>query len=210
MDKMTANLLSYEPQEDAGSLADPNARMLGDHFNYDAVPARTADEMRAAAERVRQFQRNVVIEIGRQLIVIKEQIDHGKFVDWVERECQMSIRTAQRAMQAADAVEKNDKLSFLPMDGLLALASRGAPRTIVDAIVKRIDAGEKPMTKEIKALIADARNAARRDAACQREIEVTRPQNGYPPGPRATAERPGVHYVVCSKNHGRLPGREAQ
>jgi hypothetical protein len=58
--------------------------------------------MRLAADRIHKLQRAAVIEVGRELIAIKHRVEHGQFVEWIERECRMSIRTAQRAMQAAE------------------------------------------------------------------------------------------------------------
>jgi len=95
-------------------------------FDYASVPGDIANQMRTAADRVQQLRRAAVVDIGRELIAIKNRIEHGHFIEWVEHECQIPIRTAQRAMQAAEMVERNEKLSYLPADGLLTLASRAA------------------------------------------------------------------------------------
>ena len=137
--------------------------LMPNEFDYTAVAVDIAGQMRAAADRVHKLQRAAVLDLGRELNVIKNQVEHGRFVEWVERECQMSIRTAQRAMQAAEMVEKNDKLSYLPPDGLLALSSRAA-KPIVDKIVGRIDAGQKPSAAEIKEEVAEERRQAQRAA----------------------------------------------
>jgi hypothetical protein len=78
-----------------------------------------ADDMRDRATRIRKMQQDAVVGVGRQLLAAKEQIEHGCFLAWVQSACQMHIRTAQRAMQATEMVERNDKLSFLSPDGLL-------------------------------------------------------------------------------------------
>jgi hypothetical protein len=122
-------------------------------FNYGQIENTIlADQMRAAAGRVREHVRASVIEVGRELIAIKAQTKHGDFVAWVEAECGLLIRTAQRAMKAAEFVDrtKSVKLSFLPADGLLALASIPSQK-IVDRIVQRIDRGEAITVREIKA-----------------------------------------------------------
>jgi hypothetical protein len=125
-------------------------------FNYGRIEqAALADDMRAAAGRVRGHVRASVIEVGRELIAIKARmIPHGDFVAWVEAECGLGIRTAQRLMKAAEFLDrtKSDKLSFLPVDGLLALAA--IPSEDVAAhIVERIDRGELTAVCEIKAAI---------------------------------------------------------
>ena len=102
-------------------------------FNYEVVPADIAHTMRAAAQRIHDHHRVAVIEVGRELAAVKEQIQHGEFEQWVERECRMTIRAAQRAMLAAEMAAKNDNLSYLPPDGLLALAAPSAPKPVVAA-----------------------------------------------------------------------------
>src|SRR6202011_3350789 len=78
---------------------------------------------------------------------------------WVRIACQIHIRTAERAMQAAEILRENDMLSYLPPDGLLALASRSAPALIVNKIIGDITAGERPSAAQIKGRIAEAKKA---------------------------------------------------
>jgi hypothetical protein len=59
---------------------------------------------------------------------------------------------------------RNDKLSYLPQDGLVALGSRSAPAPVIKEIIGRIEAGEKPSTAEIKEQIAKAKVQMRRPA----------------------------------------------
>jgi hypothetical protein len=154
-------------QEDIGSALAveaerPELASTAFRFDYTVVHDEIAEKMRSAAYRVHSLTRAAVVEVGRELIAVKDgHIEHGHFTEWVERECGMSIRTAQRAMAAAGIALKNDKLSYLPADGLLALAGRLVPEPIVTEIIGRIDAGELPTTSEIKATIAAAKEEAR-------------------------------------------------
>jgi hypothetical protein len=118
-------------------------------FDYAEVDKATANDMRNAADRVRGSMRDSVVTVGRELLAIKKRIKHGQFSAWVRLECAIALRTAERAIQAAELVEKNDKLSYLPADGLLALSS-GPAKPVAEQIIKRIDAGEKPTAAEIK------------------------------------------------------------
>jgi hypothetical protein len=136
-------------------------------FDYSTVSDDTAEQMRAAAERVHklnQIAHDSGISVGRELLAVKDRVAHGQFEDWVEHECQMPMRTAQRMMLAAEMVGKNDKLSYLPQDGLVALGSRSAPTPVIKEIIGRIEAGEKPSTAEIKEQIAKAKVQMRRPA----------------------------------------------
>lgn len=56
------------------------------------------------------------IEAGRLLLQAKEQLPHGQFLPWLEANCQVSARQAQRYMRAAQgkSLAKNDTVSYLP------------------------------------------------------------------------------------------------
>jgi hypothetical protein len=103
-----------------------------------------------------------VLDVGRGLIGAKRRVEHGCFTDWVRTACQMNIRTAERAMQAAELVEKNDKLSYLPPDGVLALCARSAPRHVINEAVGEIAAGEMASAARIKRRISEAKEAERK------------------------------------------------
>src|SRR5438552_13284290 len=82
-------------------------------FNYDCLDKKQANTLRKAAAHIRKTGHDAFLEMGRELLQAKELLDHGQFVQWVENECHLGIRTAQRAMQAAEVVGKNDKLTPL-------------------------------------------------------------------------------------------------
>jgi hypothetical protein len=111
------------------------------------------------------------------LIAAKELVDHGWFRGWVEMACQIHIRTAERLMQAALLVQKNDQLSYLPPDGLLALASRSAPAAVVSEIIGEIAAGERPSAARIKRQIAQAKQA---EKGTRESLREPGPQKAQP------------------------------
>lgn len=131
-------------------------------FNYSTLTAEVANEMRRYASSIQRFQRASVLDVGRELIAAKELVEHGFFRSWVEIACQLHIRTAERLMQAAMLVQKNDNLSYLPPDGLLALASRSTPTAVVSEIIGEIAAGERPNAARIKRRISLAKQAEKR------------------------------------------------
>jgi hypothetical protein len=123
-------------------------------FDYTTLSADLAKDMRVAAARVQQLHRAAVIEVGRELIAIKDRLEHGQFVKWVTRECQMPIRGAQRAMHAAEMVTKNDNLSYLPTEALVALGGKSAPQSVKTQILAEIENGRRPTGAEIKQRLA--------------------------------------------------------
>lgn len=119
-------------------------------FDYALLDAAVADEARAAADRIRTRTRAAFLDVGRDLLAIKKQVERGQFIAWVEHECGINIRTAQRAMSAAQLVAENDKLSYLPQDALLALTARSTPHAVISLVIDKIEHGECPTGAEIK------------------------------------------------------------
>ena len=86
-------------------------------MDYSLLGADVADEMSERARRICNIQRASVLDVGRELLAAKELVDHGWFRGWIESACQMHIRTAERLMQAALLVQKNDNLSYCRLTG---------------------------------------------------------------------------------------------
>src|SRR5437764_14950331 len=87
----------------------PQPKTVG--FDYGKLDAGISDTMRGAAGRVRDLMRGSVLTIGRELLVIKAQIEHGQLQAWVRQECGLNVRRAERAVQAAEFIGEHDKLS---------------------------------------------------------------------------------------------------
>jgi len=151
-------------------------------FDYTKLDADFADELQRTADRVRERSREA-IEIGRDLLAVKDRLEHGDFTAWVEDECGLKVRTAQRFMQAAALIAKYDKLSYLPVDGLAALSSLRAPKATVDGIIARIEFGDRPSAAAIAREIAAAKpKVARTHAGAAPALE---------PGGKPTEEAAG-------------------
>lgn len=119
-------------------------------FDYGCLDPAQAKILRKTAAQIRKTGHDTFLEIGRELLKVKEWLAHGRFVQWVECECGIGIRMAQRAMAAARVVAKNDKLSCLPVDALIAL---GDTEIIPGSIISDIDAGRTPTAASVKAAL---------------------------------------------------------
>lgn len=130
-------------------------------FDYTSVGANVATDLRAAADRIRDRVRASVIETGLDLLQVKDRLEHGHFIAWLEAECALNDRTAQRMMTAARWVEgKTDTLSYLPPTALYALSAPSTPTDVQERLVARIEAGESLAPDHIKAEIAQAKEEA--------------------------------------------------
>lgn len=63
-----------------------------------------------------------IIEIGKRLIKVKENLQHGEYLNWLENSVDFSIRTAQRFIKIANEFSNTTLVSHLGTRKLLALA----------------------------------------------------------------------------------------
>lgn len=140
-------------------------------FSYAALDDGSAEMLRKTAAGIRRF----VCDTGRSLLVIgdklnlaKDLLGHGQFGPWLRAEFGWSERTAQRLMAATDAFGiKNDTVSALGPTAIYALSAPSTPAAVREAIVARVEAGEKPALAEIKAEVKAAREVVRQERAVQ-------------------------------------------
>ena len=74
----------------------------GSAFSYESLPVDQADPIRKASARIRKRitrQIDDIIKTGRDLCGVKERLDHGQFVAWLDAEFKMTARSAQRYMR---------------------------------------------------------------------------------------------------------------
>jgi hypothetical protein len=84
-----------------------SAEAVGD-FDYGSLSPEIADALREHTARIRHQVKattTAIVWIGRDLLAVKQMLEHGQFVQWVEKECGFSIRTAQNYMRVAEFFE---------------------------------------------------------------------------------------------------------
>ena len=60
------------------------------------MPSALNEELESVANRVRNRLGNMtanIVEIGRELRAVKQRLEHGQFINWVEAACKLSART---------------------------------------------------------------------------------------------------------------------
>lgn len=127
------------------------AKLSGESaINYNGLTPDVANEARASADRIKQCIRRSVIDVGRELVRMKDVIPHGDFMPWVGSELRMTQRTAQRYMSVVTAFEgKCDSVSYLPPTTLFSLSSKSTPPGARIDLLKRIAAGGRPGEGEV-------------------------------------------------------------
>src|SRR5262245_41959690 len=86
-------------------------------FDYTPLEAEVAEKAQSAAERIRQTVKRTIesiIEVGKELLSVKEALPHGKFIPWLKLEFGWTERTAQNFMNVAEVFgAKNEIISDL-------------------------------------------------------------------------------------------------
>ncbi len=131
-------------------------------FDYTLV-GDAADKVRSSAEKIRStVQKTIesIIEVGQELLAVKEAVGHGHFGAWLRAEFGWTERTAQNLMSVAERFGGNTKLiSDLPIDPTAAylLAAPSAPDEARQTAVERAEAGEQITTAVAKQILAETR-----------------------------------------------------
>jgi Protein of unknown function (DUF3102) len=134
-------------------------------FDYDALGSNAATDLRDVAARIRGRMVASVIDTGRELLAVKQRLQHGQFEAWVEAECLITPRTAQNMMAAAQWAEgKSETISLMPPTVLYALSALSTPEDAQKDLLRRIEAGEKIKVDDAKRIIANARHTAQKAA----------------------------------------------
>jgi len=99
---------------------------------------KNARSLDAIAVAYNALERASIIDAGDLLIEAKDQCDHGKWLDWVERELDCSITTAERRMRVAELAAKFPKLRNLKIGKGTLFELVGEDREDLPAIVTEL------------------------------------------------------------------------
>jgi hypothetical protein len=86
-----------KPAPPASALSDADlAKQINDHLK----------EMEETTTRIKQTVLQQALRLGELLLQAKAKVGHGKFKAWLERNCELSERSAQRYMALKDGWPK--------------------------------------------------------------------------------------------------------
>jgi hypothetical protein len=136
-------------------------------YNYDLLEARVAEQVRSSAQRVRdKVKRTIedIIEVGKDLLAVREALPHGQFSPWLAAEFGWTERTARNFMAVAERFgTKTEMISDLTIQPTAAylLAAPSAPDEAREAAIERAEAGEQITTAVAKEILAETRKKSR-------------------------------------------------
>jgi len=134
-------------------------------FNYDLMEAKVAEQVRSSADRIRERVKKTVediIEVGNDLLAVKEALDHGQFGPWLKAEFGWSERSAQNFMSVAERF-KSAKIADLPIQPSAAyfLAAPSVPDEARQVAVEKAEAGEEITVATAREIVAEAKKKRR-------------------------------------------------
>jgi hypothetical protein len=132
-------------------------------FNYAGLEAKAAERAQAGAEKIRQMMRKSLddlMDIGRELLAVKEALGHGRFQAWLDAEFGWSERMARNFMAVAARFSKTAIIADLPIEPTAAylLAAPSTPNSACQAAIVRARAGERITTGIVKEILGEARS----------------------------------------------------
>lgn len=136
----------------------PNTAALQLKYDYDQLDIDAAITTRGVAIEIKahaEQARSSMIVIGQKLTEVKALLPHGQFEDWCRVEFEMSQRTAQRMMAAAEVFgDKNDTVSLLSDSAMYMLSAPSVPEAArVEVIEQAQETGTSPTKAEVQAVI---------------------------------------------------------
>lgn len=133
-------------------------------FDYAVISADAAQLARQAVEKIRQRQQRVsreIIEIGADLLRVKDALGHGHFRRWLEAEFGWTDRTARNYMRVAEAFgAKSETVSVLPPTALYKLAAKTTPADVVAQVINDLEDNGIAALDVIEGRIESARQSA--------------------------------------------------
>jgi hypothetical protein len=149
-------------------------------FDYECMPPATVTALKEQASRIRNMVKttmSTIIQIGNDLIAVKQTLEHGKFCAWIESECGFSIRTAENYIRSAEFAEgKSATVALLQPATVYRLAAKNAPAVIVDAVIQRALSGQIISDREVSAAFEQVRAQKRQADRNRRPPAPTRGQ----------------------------------
>ncbi|HEY7157091.1 MAG TPA: DUF3102 domain-containing protein [Gemmataceae bacterium] len=143
----------------------PRGELVVVGFNYDLLETKLADKVRSAADRIRERVKKTVediIEVGNDLLAVKEALPHGQFLPWLKAEFGWSERSAQNFMSVAEQF-KSAKIADLPIQPSAAylLAAPSVPDEAREKAVEKAEAGEEITFAAAREIVAEVRKKKR-------------------------------------------------
>jgi len=130
-------------------------------YDYSQLSGNTARHAMAAAKRIKKrMTRPNSIDIGKDLMGVKNRLEHGQWENWLKAEFEWSCSIALKHMQVAEAFESVNFTDLaIRQSALYLLAQPSTSQESRTAAITLAKAGETITVAKAKEIIAENRQA---------------------------------------------------
>lgn len=138
-------------------------------YDYSVLDTVIAETVQQAAVQIRERTQNIarsIVEIGRQLHVVKNSLPHGHWGHWLESEFAWSPEQARRYMRVAERFGESGmlpELNELDHTSLYLLASPQTPDEAVNDVLERVREGKDVPHTIVKEIVAEYKEPSQPD-----------------------------------------------
>ena len=171
-----------------------------------ALTGRSVDEITADIRVNFRNAKASIIAIGRDLAEVKQMLNHGEWLPYLQR-LDISVSSAENYMKYAALVPGDDQLAALPYSAAMALLALPEPerQKVQEQDLDGKSAAEiKRLIAEVKAERKRADDAERRAADGQKALDMTTAD--LKRSIKALEERPVVRETVAPDDYDDLKG----
>jgi hypothetical protein len=181
-------------------------------FDYGSIPSDIADSLRKQAALIREKDKAwamASIEIGRDLLAVRQHLRGRQFCKWVMAECGFSLSSAYNYMGAAEFAENLTQDKFptvanLHPKTLYVLARPSTPQEIVDEVIARAATGATVPWADVDRMLDNAkeqrREAARREKRAARRGRLSKKKREQEDAAEAARERQRAEEEEAAKS----------
>jgi pyruvate/2-oxoglutarate dehydrogenase complex dihydrolipoamide acyltransferase (E2) component len=150
-----------------------------DLFDYARLDVDSAEFVQAWTRRIKGLAKRVagdVVEIGRGLHEVKEELGHGYWLPWLDAEFGWTDRQAERFMNVHAAFESDNLSNLAPIDvsALYLISAPSTPEPAREAVKETAAEGQKVSHAQAKAAVGAAKDAKAKGASSAEQKEAAK------------------------------------
>lgn len=149
------------------------------NFEYALLNAETRVVVQQCTNEINTVIRRTsqdIIQIGQNLIEVKQHLGHGNFVNWLKFEFDWSISTATKFMQVAEQFKFVNFTNLnITASGLYLIAAPSTPKKARVEVLERASLGESITYNMVKAIVRQHKKGAKSELGQLVTVDVSAP-----------------------------------
>ena len=121
-------------------------------FDYESLEIETGEFVKGKELSIKARTSQTIWENGRDLLEVKERLEHGQFMEWCGANFPWGKSTIQRMMEVADKLPKLGN-SDISKSALYLLAQNSTPESARAEAIEKAESGETVTHKDAKELV---------------------------------------------------------